>query len=125
LKVTRQIEVYEAGDGLNERTCIVAGVLGLAPSSPENRPQHPPRDFPRDAGSHRSRGASGGRFQDALSLAAALPCGSEEDVRQRANGRLRGAQIEFSVGSTKYTGTVNGSTMTGKTSSGQAWSATK
>jgi len=41
------------------------------------------------------------------------------------DGRLRGAQIAFSVGSTKYTGTVNGSSITGKTSSGQAWTATR
>ena len=42
-----------------------------------------------------------------------------------SDGRLRGAQISFSVGSTKYTGTVTGNSMSGKTSTGQDWTATK
>jgi hypothetical protein len=42
-----------------------------------------------------------------------------------SEGRLRGADIEFSVGSTKYTGRVNGNAMSGKTSAGASWSATK
>jgi hypothetical protein len=40
-------------------------------------------------------------------------------------GRLRGADIEFTVGGTKYTGRVNGNSMSGKTSSGVNWSAAK
>jgi precorrin-6B methylase 2 len=42
-----------------------------------------------------------------------------------ADGRLRGAQIEFTVGKEKYTGQVNGDSMTGKTSSGASWTATR
>jgi hypothetical protein len=42
-----------------------------------------------------------------------------------SNAKMRGANIEFSVGTTKYTGTVNGSSMSGKTSAGAAWTATK
>ena len=42
-----------------------------------------------------------------------------------SNGRLRGAAISFSVGGTKYTGTVDGNTMKGTTSGGQSWTATK
>ena len=42
-----------------------------------------------------------------------------------SNAKMRGANIEFSVGSTKYTGTVTGNSMKGTTSAGQAWSATK
>ncbi len=41
------------------------------------------------------------------------------------DGKLRGAQISFSAGGTKYTGTVTGNAMKGTTSSGQAWAATK
>jgi hypothetical protein len=40
-------------------------------------------------------------------------------------GRLRGADIEFSVGNTKYTGRVSGTSMSGKTSAGANWTATK
>jgi len=43
----------------------------------------------------------------------------------KIEGRMRGSNIEFSAGSTKYTGTVTGNSMSGKTSTGQAWSATK
>ena len=42
-----------------------------------------------------------------------------------ADGRLRGSAISFSVGSTKYTGTVDGNSMKGTTSTGQSWTATK
>ena len=38
-------------------------------------------------------------------------------------GKLSGAQIEFSVGGTKYTGRVDGKMMKGTTSTGAAWSA--
>ena len=41
-----------------------------------------------------------------------------------SGGKLRGAEIEFSVGGQKYTGTVDGNTMKG-TSNGQPWTATK
>ena len=41
------------------------------------------------------------------------------------NGRLRGAQIAFSVGSAKYTGTVDGHSMKGTTSAGQSWTASR
>ncbi|MEW6319523.1 MAG: class I SAM-dependent methyltransferase [Acidobacteriota bacterium] len=40
-------------------------------------------------------------------------------------GRLRGAEISFRVGDTRYTGTVNGNRMGGTTSTGASWSATK
>ena len=40
-------------------------------------------------------------------------------------GRLRGDQIEFTVGKTKYTGRVNGNAITGTMGSGGSWSATK
>ena len=43
----------------------------------------------------------------------------------KIEGKLRGSQIEFSAGGTKYTGTVSGNSMSGKTSTGQSWSATK
>jgi precorrin-6B methylase 2 len=39
-------------------------------------------------------------------------------------GKLRGADIEFTVGGQKYTGTVDGNSMKG-TSNGQSWTATK
>lgn len=42
-----------------------------------------------------------------------------------SNGRMNGEQISFSVGSTTYTGRVNGNTMEGKTSRGQNWKATR
>jgi precorrin-6B methylase 2 len=41
------------------------------------------------------------------------------------NGRMRGAQISFSVAGVKYTGTVDGSSMKGTMSGGQSWTATK
>lgn len=42
-----------------------------------------------------------------------------------SDGRLRGGEITFSVGTTKYTGRVNGNTMTGTTSTGAKWTATR
>ncbi len=42
-----------------------------------------------------------------------------------AEGRLRGDQIEFSAGGQKYTARVNGTSMTGTTSGGASWNATK
>jgi tRNA G37 N-methylase Trm5 len=42
-----------------------------------------------------------------------------------SGGKLNGAQIEFSVGNTKYTGRVDGKMIKGTTSTGAAWSATK
>jgi precorrin-6B methylase 2 len=42
-----------------------------------------------------------------------------------AGGKLRGAEIEFMLNGTKYTGTVNGDSMKGTTSTGQSWSATR
>ena len=40
-------------------------------------------------------------------------------------GRLRGDQIEFTVGSTKYTGRVDGQTIRGTSADGKPWTATK
>jgi precorrin-6B methylase 2 len=40
-------------------------------------------------------------------------------------GKLRGAEIEFSVGGQKYTGTVNGNTIKGTSGSGEGWTATR
>jgi precorrin-6B methylase 2 len=44
-----------------------------------------------------------------------------------SNGKLRGDEISFSVGNTKYTGRVNGNSISGTSSGGNssAWSATK
>jgi len=39
-------------------------------------------------------------------------------------GKLRGAQIEFTAAGQKYTGTVNGNSITGTTANGQSWTAT-
>ena len=46
---------------------------------------------------------------------------------QAVTGRLRGAGITFDVGNVKYTGTVNGTTMSGTMSGGRTgnWTATK
>ena len=46
---------------------------------------------------------------------------------QISNGRLRGEEITFDVGTAKYTGTVSGTTMKGTISGGQrgAWTAMK
>ncbi len=41
------------------------------------------------------------------------------------NGKLRGDEISFTVGSTQYTGRVNGDTMQGTVSGGGAWKATR
>lgn len=41
------------------------------------------------------------------------------------NGRLNGREISFAVGGTQYTGQVDGSTMTGTTSTGGTWRATR
>jgi precorrin-6B methylase 2 len=40
------------------------------------------------------------------------------------DGKLHGADVEFTSNGVKYTGTVNGHSMTGTTSSGQSWTAT-
>jgi hypothetical protein len=42
-----------------------------------------------------------------------------------ANGKLNGADISFHVGGMGYTGRVQGKSMSGKTSSGAAWTATR
>ena len=42
-----------------------------------------------------------------------------------SNGRLRGTELTFTAGNVKYVGQVNGTSMTGTTSAGAAWSATK
>jgi hypothetical protein len=41
-----------------------------------------------------------------------------------SEARLRGDQIEFTAGGTKYTGRVDGTSMKGTTSAGASWSAT-
>ena len=41
------------------------------------------------------------------------------------DGKLRGEEITFKVGDAVYTGRVNGNTMSGTTSAGAKWSATK
>jgi hypothetical protein len=41
------------------------------------------------------------------------------------DGRLRGEQITFTAGNTKYTGKVNGTTMEGTASNGSKWTATR
>ena len=40
-------------------------------------------------------------------------------------GKLRGAQIEFTAGGQKYTGTVEGNAINGTLASGQSWTATR
>jgi precorrin-6B methylase 2 len=42
-----------------------------------------------------------------------------------AEGRVRGDEISFAVGGTKYTGRVDGNSMKGTTASGTAWTATR
>ena len=42
-----------------------------------------------------------------------------------SEGRLRGEEIEFTVGSVKYTGRVDGRTIRGTTSDGKPWTATR
>jgi hypothetical protein len=42
-----------------------------------------------------------------------------------SGGKLRGTEIEFTVGGQKYTGTVNGNAMKGTSGNGQSWTATK
>jgi precorrin-6B methylase 2 len=42
-----------------------------------------------------------------------------------SGGKLRGADIEFTVGGQKYTGTVSGNTMKGTSANGQSWTATR
>ncbi len=42
-----------------------------------------------------------------------------------SGGRLRGTAITFSVGTTTYSGTVNGNSLKGTTSTGQSWTASK
>ena len=46
-------------------------------------------------------------------------------AQQIAGGRLNGNDITFTVGSTKYTGKVNGTTMEGTGGRGGTWKATK
>ena len=45
--------------------------------------------------------------------------------RTKIEGRMRGSKIEFSAGTTKYTGTVNGNSISGKTSTGQSLDSDK
>ena len=40
-------------------------------------------------------------------------------------GKLHGAQIEFTAGGQKYTGTVDGDSITGTMANGQSWTATR
>ncbi len=49
------------------------------------------------------------------------------DGKPIADGRLRGDEIQFTVGGVKYAGKVNGSSMSGTTtgSAGGSWKATK
>jgi hypothetical protein len=42
-----------------------------------------------------------------------------------ADGRLRGDEITFTVGGAKYTGKVNGNSMSGTNGAGAKWTATK
>jgi precorrin-6B methylase 2 len=42
-----------------------------------------------------------------------------------SGGKLNGANIEFSVGGQKYTGTVDGNSMKGTSGNGQSWTATR
>jgi precorrin-6B methylase 2 len=42
-----------------------------------------------------------------------------------SGGKLNGANIEFSVGGQKYTGTVDGDSMKGTSADGQSWTATR
>ena len=42
-----------------------------------------------------------------------------------SGGKLRGADIEFTVGGQKYTGTVEGNSMKGTSADGQTWTATR
>lgn len=51
--------------------------------------------------------------------------GQGDNALALSNTRLNGANIEFSVGSERYTGQVNGKTMAGTTSSGAAWQAAR
>jgi precorrin-6B methylase 2 len=61
--------------------------------------------------------------QDFQMVSGTLRHGSES--LPVTEGRLRGATITFTVGSTKHTGTVNGTSMEGTTSSGAKWTATR
>jgi precorrin-6B methylase 2 len=42
-----------------------------------------------------------------------------------SGGKLNGANIEFTVGGQKYTGTVDGNSMKGTSANGQSWTATR
>jgi precorrin-6B methylase 2 len=42
-----------------------------------------------------------------------------------SGGKLNGANVEFSVGGQKYTGTVDGNSMKGTSGNGQSWTATR
>ena len=50
---------------------------------------------------------------------------SGEKAMQIQDGRLEGNQISFTAGDAEYTGRVNGNTMTGSTSSGESWKASR
>jgi hypothetical protein len=41
------------------------------------------------------------------------------------DAKMRGDEIAFTVGNSKYTGTVNGTSMQGMVSGGGSWTATK
>ena len=42
-----------------------------------------------------------------------------------AGGRMRGEEITFTAGGMKYTGRVSGNRITGTTSDGKSWTATR
>ena len=42
-----------------------------------------------------------------------------------SGGKLRGTEITFTAGGTKYVGQVNGNSIKGTTSAGGSWTATK
>ena len=42
-----------------------------------------------------------------------------------SDAKLRGSEITFTAGGTKYTGQVSGNSMKGTTAAGTAWTATK
>ena len=50
---------------------------------------------------------------------------SGNNSSQIADGKLRGDQLTFTAGGVKYTGRVNGTTMTGTMGSGASWNASR
>jgi precorrin-6B methylase 2 len=50
---------------------------------------------------------------------------SGNNSAQITDGKLRGDQLTFSAGGVKYTGRVNGTTITGTTGAGASWNASK